>query len=283
MNNAFLSAEDFKGGRLNMSIFTNLEKSHTPETLEAEFGEHTIINKAIIGSFVEDVYKITGGEIIKGGFNDTPEVFAVLEKAKEQFASLIPIRLEGENGIEDAFIIKVKADGEDDLLEKGKDNELEKGKISNAFEYSNNIVFKKTGAEIGAKMIGQIAKSEASIINLETELSNLADAISNTPTQSPYGGRFDVKCPYKNFHWCLTDYVGESGGNLNQPCVAENGNQLYPSATQEEAEQYRKWNDLVYKWIDEQKELALIRLFSNNFDEKEKYELSAEQMIALGF
>lgn len=399
MNNSFLSADDFKGGRLNMSIFTNLEKSHTPETLQAEFGEHTIITKAVIGDYVKDIYKTTGGEIVKGGFNDTPEVAEVLEKAKAQFALLIPVRLEDENGIEDAFIIKAKAEDEfekgvykdnaynranglvgrtygtqktgnaksnrqsdahhdkitnhmvgfsnfkktdeyktdlaNNLTEdvrkrveeaKGKkfsdeefqkmaedyveskyknghydkgdikkshepnelgtekdEDELEKGKISNAFEYSSNIKFKKTGAEISVKMINQIAKCLANVVNIETELANLANEIDKVPTQTPYGGRFEINCPYRNFHWCLTDYVGDSGRSLNQACTAENGEQLYPSATEEEAVQYRKWNDLVYRWIEEQKELALIKLFSDNFDEKEKYELSAEQMIALGF
>jgi hypothetical protein len=70
---------------------------------------------------------------------------------------------------------------------------------------------------------------------------------------------------------------------LNAAYTLSNGKQCYPSSSHEDAKTHRDYNNLVEKWIDHKKEILLLDLFINNFEDKKKYELNAEQMIALSF
>ena len=161
--------------------------------------------------------------------------------------------------------------------------EFEKGKLSSAFNYSDMLKFKKTGKDIKEKIVGQIARIEANIDIIERDIIETAEGCVGQPSETlyQYGIGSAIKCPYKKFHYCLADHW--EGRDLNQPYSLETGGQIYPSATSDEAMPYRKYNELVEKWYDEQRELQLIRLFENNFEDSDKYELNAEQMLALGF
>lgn len=283
MSKVSQSMEDFNN-RLNLSIFSNIEKSLSSKEIKDIYGDDCmILEKSVVESFISDVYKGIGGEIKKGGFNDIPEAHEILKKAEEDIKSLVRVTTADNMGIvREVFVMKAKT-GEE--IQKAKENELEKGHISNAFSYSSLLKFEKTGLEIKEK-----AKMEK--IHCENELKEVSEKIAtflstrtgdDLPTEKPYlyGLSEKVECPYLIFHYCLTDYW--EGRDLNNPYTLQNGKLCYPSASSEDAANYRSYNQLVDKWIDEKREIVTLDLFINNFEDKKKYELNAEQMIALGF
>lgn len=277
--------EDFHG-RLNMGVFSNIEKSYNTDQIKAEFGQDCmILEKGIITSFIEEIYKSIGGEIQKGKFNDIPEAHQLLEKAKADLSELTRVVLF--DGTEDmpreVYVMKAKAEE----FQKGKDSEeFEKGHITNAFDYSSLLKFEKTGAEIKEKAKVEKDHCESEVKTIEEKLQKFSLDNQNEidlPTEKPYlyGTAEKLNCPYLRYHWCLTDYY--EGRDMNTPYVLSNGKQCYPSATAEEAAKYNEWNKLVNEWIEEKKEIMLLDLFINNFEDKKKYELNAQQMVALGF
>lgn len=293
MENIFQSANDFND-RINLGIFSNLEKSYNSETLQKEFGDHQVIEKSVIDGFIQEVYRQTGGQIVKGKFNDTREVDEIIKSAENQLLELVKVPYKDENGIREVFILKSKGiDKLSDTFEKSKSNEfignanpftqnLEKGKIADAFRYSNNLTFKKTGKEISEKMSAQSAIITANIARLETEIADkFIEGTPPTEKMYQYGISSSILCPYLLYHYCLVDHW--ENRNINESYTTQLGTQLYPNSSSEECAPYLEYNRLVEKWFEEQCELQMIRLYESNFNDTDKYELSAEQMISLGF
>lgn len=282
MNKHFQSAEDFHG-KLNMSIFTNLEKAYSKEDIAKEFGSDSmILEKPIISAFIQEVYNTTGGEIVKGKFNDLPEAHNIIEKAKADLAELTVVKMRDEGGIREVYIMKAKSP---DSFEKGKENDLEKGHVDSAFGYSNHLVFSKTGKDIKEKCVAEKARIELRISTIETAIAaHLANCQgAELPTEKPYmyGRKEMINCPYLRYHYCLTDYW--EGRDLNSVYKTDSGSQIYPVSSSDDAKTHNDYNNLVSNWIDEKSDIQILDLFANNLEDSKKYDLSAEQMLSLGF
>jgi hypothetical protein len=86
-----------------------------------------------------------------------------------------------------------------------------------------------------------------------------------------------INCPYKIFDWSQT-YL-DSSSNFD-----EGRDQTFEKCTtEEEANCLRKYNNLVDEYVENEREMKLLNLFKDNFNDNETYELTARQMISLGF
>lgn len=275
-----LSAENFSH-RLNMSGFTNIEKSYSSEEFNKKFNADTydVFEKASINNFVNDLQKKFGSEIKKGGYNDLPEVHEAIEKAKTELGKLQSIFINDGPGTERTVFVMEKAKQADDFV-KGSEDELEKGKM-NSFEYSNNFKFSKTGKEIKEKMMTMKAEETVKLAQIERDIDITYDACSNKPTEKPYcyGLSAKIKNPYKVFNWNQTYYSADKNGETK----ADSGKSIQAAATPEDAALNQKYNDLVRQWADTQVELLLMDLYVKNLDDKKSYDLSSEQMLTLNF
>lgn len=274
-----MSADKFEG-RLNMSIFTNIEKSITVEQFTSRYPSEKFLTfeKANVDEFIRSIYETTGGEIKKGGFNDTKEVEAIFAKAKTDLAKLKPIKVSEDGEIRTVFVLQK---GTEDTLQKGEVNDLEKGKIVEAFEYSDKICFKKTGEEIKAKLLFVKEDIESKCEEKVEEIMEAMKSLPNLPTKNPnsYGYGEMVKCPYKVFDWAQT-YCDVHGSAME----GENGEEAFARpSTPAEAKMNSVYNSLVYSWLDNAAEVKAIEMYENNLVDKSTYELSARQMIALKF
>lgn len=285
MKNIFLGAEEFSH-RLNMSGFTNIEKSISTEEFSRNYqnGKFHIFEKSAISSFMKSVQDAIGGEIVKGGFNDTPEVDRLLSKAKQDLSSLKRVLINDGPGTERVVFVKAIEDNlekaKSDDLEKGENGEeLEKGIVEDALEYSDKIIFKKTGKEIKEKL--EAIKTQETV-----ELSNVKDMLDKCllenpmkPTRVPglWGSREGLVIPYMIFNWnqtyCDSERSFDPSADAN--CRA--------CDTPEEALANSSYNDLVHKFIDLTADLRMIELYLNNIKDEEKFELSARQMLMLKF
>jgi len=277
MENLFLSADKFEG-RLNMGIFTNVEKSITEEQLATRYPETKFLTfeKSNIDEFIRKTYESVGGEIVKGGFNDTEEVNGFLSKASADLGSLKPIKVSHEGNIRTVYVLQKAVE---DTLKKGNENELEKG-VMEAFEYSGNIVFKKTGGDIKSRLINVKDAIEDKCEELCSQIMVAMEALPNLPTQSPntYGYRELVKCPYKVFDWSQT-YCDNGSPSID----SASGEALSACASPADAKLNSNYNNLVYQWLENAAEVKAIEMYENNLDDKSTYELTAKQMIALKF
>lgn len=281
MENLFLDSNKFSH-RLNMSGFTNIEKSYSTQEFNSAFPEDkfVVLEKAGIDNFVKNVAEATGGEIIKGGFNDTPEVNSILEKAKGDMQKLERIFINDGPGMERYVFVMEKAKVVDELQKGENGDELEKSHLD-AFEYSDKIVFKKSGKDIKAQFALAKVTEQAENDKIAAEIEEALEKCTMTPSEKPnlWGNRESIIVPYKVFNWNQTYY--NTGNSMHD--VSESEESCRACNTPEEAEANSKYNNLVYKWIDSCAELKMIDLYANHLDDKKEYELTARQMIALKF
>lgn len=282
MENLFLDSEKFSH-RLNMSGFTNIEKSYTTEEFDAKFDAENfvILQKAGIDAFVRNISEATGGEIIKGGFNDTEQINGLIEKAKSDLQSLSRILINDGPGTERTVFVMEKSK-QADVLEKGENGEeLVKSHINNAFEYSDKIVFKKTGKDVKVQMSAAKVLEQAELDKLATEIEEALEKCTLSPTEKPslWGNREGLTIPYKVFNWNQTYY----NTNNNMHDISSSEESCRACNTPEEAECNSTYNRLVDKWIDCSAEIKTLDLYINHLDDKKEYELTARQMIALKF
>lgn len=285
-NKLFLSADDFEARRLNKSFFTNINKGLTEEQFGKAYPDtkYDSFEKGVVESWITGVYQATGGEIVKGGFNDTADVHQVLEGMKSQVSLLKGVIVEGADGsVREVFVCpkqeieksndtEEEADG--DSLEKAKGNDLEKGKIADALRWGDlPIKFNKTGAEIKEKLAAIKTKEMGKLGVLEATLSSLAEQCVYKPTEkySYDDGDDDMKV----FKW---DMTYENNQNSVQLSPTETG-----TITNEEARLCAAYNDTVYKLRDVKKELTAIEVLEENLDDSKKYELTAAQMLTFCF
>lgn len=278
MKNLFLEADKFEG-RLNMSIFTNIEKALNESEFKNQYpsGKFLVFEKSNVDAFISSVHEQVGGEIKKGGFNDTKEVRKYIEKAEAELSQLKPVNLLVKGEVTKVYVMEKP----EEKLVKGEEDELNKGKVSEAFDfYQNGIVFSKKGSEIKTKAAGLRAGIEVQLEGISSELEEASSHLSKNPTREVRGYGFSegVKCPYKAFDWNQTYFNGNSGR------VAEYGEEAVDCCdSAEEAKVNSLYNDKVYQWLELAGELKAIEMYENNLEDKKVYDLTARQMIALGF
>jgi len=283
MNNITLTSQDFEG-RLNLSGFTNIEKGYSSDEFSRTFtpDKFRVFEEANVQSFISNVNKMTGGEIVKGGFNDTEEIHSIIEKAKSDLSGLKKVRINDGPGTErNVYVAEVA-----DEVTKGESDELNKSHVTDAFAYGkNNITFKKKGNEIKSKVLEEHSRIEREIEDIEKELDKCHPTLKCSPTEAPsmYGPRERVKCPYKIFNWNQCYYGGADSGMNAVSATGESGSDCQPCGSVEEAECNSNWNKMVYDWIDNCAEKCTLEVYQNNLEDNREYELTAEQMLALKF
>lgn len=276
MNKLFATSEDFEG-RLNMSIFTDFEKSMSESELKKSYPEDkfVILEKSDVDKFMNTVQAQTGGEIIKGGFNDTSKVKDVLSKAIAQLKSLKHVKVL-ENEVHRTVYVLEKANK--DVLSKAKGNDLQKGRVTEAFGYyGGSINFTKKGKDIIDKVTILEDDLSDEMIVLEIDIANSYENLTCTPTQETYCGDTE-KCPHKVFPWAMTYFESQNNNMMN-----DNGGSYERCNSVEEAKQNQEYNDKVHRWAECKREKDLVRMYKNNLESNKNYELTAQQMIALGF
>lgn len=281
-NSVALTVENFEG-RLNLSGFTNIEKGYSSEEFNRTFtaDKFRVFQEANVQQFIQNINKAVGGEITKGGFNDTEETKAIIEKAKSDLGTLRKVRINDNGVMSHVYVQEIV-----DEVNKAEDGDLEKSHVTDAFAYgSNKITFKKKGKEIKEKMAAEKARIERENEEIEEELEECREEFVSNPTETPHlwGARERVKNPYKIFNWNQTYYSTTENGMNAVSCTGEGGVDCQAAATPEEANNNRKYNDLVYKWIDNCAEICTLELYENNIEDNTSYELTAEQMLSLKF
>lgn len=285
MSKMFLEAKDFNE-RLNKSIFTNLEKGISTKQLKETYPESqfAILEKSVVEGYILETYKATGGEIIKGGFNDTPSVAKAIANMKEQVSSLSHVSVNDDGHKRDVYVmLKAK---EDTLQKGGKDGEkLEKGKLADDLYYNNvdNITFEKTGKAIKEKLVTVKALENSKVVEVTEKLSKMQSEFTHQPTEDcyKYGFAKNVECNYKCFNWNLTYF--EEGSSMNGSYENSDGSYTNVVASQEEADFCREWNNLVEKYVDCKSECKAIEVYEDNLEDSKKYKLTAQQMLHFGF
>lgn len=283
MREYFLGVEEFES-RLNLDGFTNIEKGYTTKDFNSTFGrgDYLIFEEANVANFISSVNKVTGGNIVKGGFNDSEEIKEVVEKAKQQLSSLKKIRINDGDGNKRNVYVMPKPTEE---FSKAQENDIEKSHVSSAFQYSDKFKFKKKGKELIEKIFSVKEDIEVENEEIADKISEALTNLSKTPTEKPslWGIKENVKVPFKVFNWNQT-YYHNDGGLERASCIGEtSGENCMPCESHEEAKANSAYNSLVHQWIDNQSEIILLNLFEKNINENETYELSAEQMLALKF
>lgn len=290
-NNLTLTVENFEG-RLNLSGFTNIEKGYTSKEFNQTFSSNKfrVFEESNVKEFINNINKAVGGEITKGGFNDTPEMTALIEKAKNDLGGLSKIRInDGPGTIRNVYVQEVVDEvtkSEDGDIEKSEKEDLEKSHIESAFSYgSNSFKFKKKGTEIKAK-IGEV-KTEivAENVVLEKEIEDCMEDFISQPTEKPYtyGARERVKNPYKVFNWNQTYFNSGDNRMGATTCEGSEGEDCQSCSSQEEASNNQKYNGNVNKWIDNCAEICTLEMYEDNIEDNTNYELTPDQMLALKF
>lgn len=284
-NKVFLEVEDFNN-RLNLNFFTNLEKGITEEQLQKAYpSEHYLVfERPSVEKWINNVYASTGGEIRKGGFNDTPEVEDKLMDMKEKIDLMKSIQVQGDGdlGIRTVYVLeKALVSEEQDLLQKSKDSEdtLEKGKVDDMVNYSDlKITFKKTGAEIKEKLESLEAIERAKLNEIQVKMEVLANTLEHKPTEKYYNSDTDdMPLSYK---YEMTYAENKDISSNNVLAVSDD---TQACLTSDQCAGYRQWNDLCYNYRDVQRELKTIELLEDNLEDDSVFELSARQMFTLGF
>lgn len=295
-NKLFLSADDFENKRLNKSFFTNINKGISEQDFRNQYppNQYNAFEKGMVESWIKDTYESTGGEIIKGGFNDTEDVSKVLENMKSQVSLLKGIIVEDNSGnVHEVFVMpKQEISSEESTtssaiekgieelsIEKGKDSDqLEKGKIKDALYYSElKIVFNKNGKEIKEKLSSIKSKEEDKLTDLQSKINIVQDKLVYQPTEKySYEDSDDT---YRTFKWEMT-YGSEKSADNNVIQFNENES---GTLTNEQCKLHREYNDLVYNYRDVKSEIDAIKLLEDNLEDNKKYELTARQMLNFGF
>lgn len=277
MENLFLTADQSQG-RLNFSNFTNIEKALPESEIGINYPNCVVLEKAAVDGFIRDVYESTGGDIQKGGFNDNDEVKDFIAKAESQLKALKPLRVSNGKDVRTVYLLE-KAK-EDTFKKGGNDAEdtLEKGMVGEALGgYGADIKFKKKGSEIVAKIAVEKSLLTSKCATLEEEIQDLLEKISCKPTQECKRYDSNYTCPYKIFDWNMTYY--ESQVNSMSPL----DHQGKTCSSQEEADLHREYNNKVYEYVECQSECKIIEMYEENLSPNQSYELTARQMISLGF
>lgn len=272
MKNDTLGVHNFQGGGkslINFAGFTNITKAMTETQFEAlkKSGKYEIYHKDGMFRYLKDL----GSKL--------DEMDENVEKAGEFSREEVIDMVKGELATLSIFTV-VKADGKTERIYMRKKSEEEIKKALDNIAYSAALKFFKTGKEIKEKLVGILATVEDKKEDTKTSLDDLDDELSIKPHikldtwEDP-----DGKCPYKTYGWNQT-YFNE---NNNKMSDTFDGQSILPAASEEEAKNFRKWNELVRLYCRACCDVKKVKTLSENLEEEKKYELSLKDLQELGF
>lgn len=254
-----MDLKDYKGGRLNLNGF--IEKA-VPMT-ELEFNK-TYIN----GNFeiyseksIVDFQKAVSSDLVKGVIEADG-----LKYAQKQLQSLERVEFMKGEAIVGVYVKRIEEPS----------NEFEKGQFTDSFQYSNDkLSFTKTGKEISTQITSVLLPVlEAQKVRLETELAEVSKDISIDPDSNvdswEYKGFSSVlpKVGYYSYQLCESkwDSVSQTYGELT-----------------DEKKCCQKYNGIARNLVSTMADIQYATILARNIDGTKKYELTANQIIALQF
>lgn len=175
-------------------------------------------------------------------------------------------------------------------LEKAEKNELEKGELGDALGYAftQNNKFKKKGAEISEKIKALISKVEAKKTQSLSDMEKITKDLDCEPTQPldewDRKGLSDAEASMiKTYPWscCYYNSDNQSANSIVETKAGEIKQKS--AASKEEADKCSLYNRIVRTFIECCRDLDKANVFINNVDAKKDYDLSLEELKALGF
>lgn len=252
-------------GRLNLSGFTNLNKSAISER---EFVEKYVQSKEYeifsVNSIAE-FKKAISDELIKGQYGSEELKLATAELGRLKHVTY----RKADDTVIGSYVREI--------VKSNIDDNLEKGIVTDSFgSYSNNkMAFNKTGKEISTQITSVlIPLLEAQKIQIQTELNVISEGLTNEPdelvSEYSYRGFAKILPRLKRFSYDLCSYpetksyegvsTGEKAGNLE-----------------------RKYNQSIEMMISTMADIEYSKLLARNVEATKKYELTSDQVLALQF
>lgn len=227
---------------------------------------------------------------------DIKQKSEIISKAHKTITDLYTVKVENKEGKHNTYYLKLKEENQisksnqaEPLTNKHEtqksEDTIEKSHISNAFLYSNNFKFNKTGKEIKDQIDKVIIEEQAESEAAKSELTKMAKDIpaNDLPTQESYiPSRFEGKITpvYKKYRWERCYY---NENDKSSTVDYSNSTNSIKATSQEEADFCTNWNKNVEKFYDSQQEIIILQTLKNNLQDKQKYELTQEQLFALNF
>lgn len=169
--------------------------------------------------------------------------------------------------------------------------------MSYALQYGKiqESTFSKSGKEIKEKMESLAINCKSAIDKIKKEKSELVTEIGCMPTESldrwDKRGVGEYADEIKKFHYSMTYYnetQGTNDGNAFASVDFSSGDSkakavVTHATSKEMAENARKYNRMVHECLEKCRDLFTLMTFKRNLKDKEKYKLSAKELIILGF
>jgi len=176
---------------------------------------------------------------------------------------------------------------------KGETNTLEKGETMNAFDYDKDFKIEKMGKEVKEKLSVLKGREDSQKSIYQSDLTDLLSKTSFTPNRGvgdwSYRGlksKVIEKLGYepKEFDWEMTCFSQEKRISYVIPEYDENKQVVEKvTVTEEQSKVHRDYNDKIRQLIDCIVELIKIESLERNLSDNKKYNLTPQQICALGF
>ena len=178
-------------------------------------------------------------------------------------------------------------------VKKAIETDLEKGALSDAFLYSDNLKFEKTGKEIKDQIDTLVAAEVAESIVLKAAAAAQAKLIEDDYDVKPSsdfseysfrGYKRKIAIDMKRFDWRELSYNSDSSEKLfSAPVGGSDVQSIKTCSSKEESEAKYKYNDMVEKYLESLVEIEVIKTIKGGLNDKEKYQLNQRQLTALNF
>lgn len=167
-------------------------------------------------------------------------------------------------------------------IKKSENGDIEKSHFGK-FSYSEKLGIKKTGKEIKEKFKANLQKEQSEANELKAKLGVLKTKIGEEPTKKCDYWQIDVYEDKGIDIPLVYDYSQMKGEEKMSPIaetlVVETESQPKENITN----LMYKYNEIVRKYIDSQKEILQINTILNNYKDTDVYQLTISQATVLGF
>lgn len=260
MSKITIGLRDFhKSGRLNLESFTNLNSDHLEKSDFDNLypaSQNFILTEAAFQRLQKDVIQKS---IESTGLNG-------IENAEKSLGDFSEIMVLNE------FFEPVK------MYVKPK---LQKGHVANALMLGEGLALNKTGIEIKEHLEGICAKIKQKITAIQARCMILLEKVDCLPAEElpewEYKGCEDKINTKYIFSWEKCFYNNNSTFSNEVVLTGEK------AQSEEEATNCRNYNECVKKLLKCEVDCCYIEAMKQNLEDGKSYELSPEQVVALGF